>query len=379
MTSFSICGLINVIREENINLLYNTNMYYINKTLRNYNHKIKKEIDNDPVLWEKTKKYLNPYEYINQPYIINSFSVCSYKPISRSFFKMIEILNHYNFKLPNNMKSFHLAEGPGGFIEALSYYRNNIQDIYYGMTLIDKNPSIPKWKKNVQSLSNKNVILEYGFDKTGNLYNKNNLIYIYKKYKHSIDFITGDGGFDFSLNFNNQEENSLNLLFCQILFAISIQKKEGSFVLKVFDTYSSLSLELLYLLNYLYSEIYILKPVTSRPANSEKYIICLNFKMVENIDNIIEKMISQYDKINKNKITKILNIEISNLFLDKIKELYSIFAQAQNAHIQSIFNIMYDTNKNINNEIIKKNHIQKCIKWCKRFKMPINKDIINLY
>ena len=232
MTSFSICGLINVIREENINLLYNTNMYYINKTLRNYNHKIKKEIDNDPVLWEKTKKYLNPYEYINQPYIINSFSVCSYKPISRSFFKMIEILNHYNFKLPNNMKSFHLAEGPGGFIEALSYYRNNIQDIYYGMTLIDKNPSIPKWKKNVQSLSNKNVILEYGFDKTGNLYNKNNLIYIYKKYKHSIDFITGDGGFDFSLNFNNQEENSLNLLFCQILFAISIQKKEGSFVIK---------------------------------------------------------------------------------------------------------------------------------------------------
>lgn len=379
MTSFSICGLINVIREENINLLYNTNMYYINKTLRNYNHKIKKEIDNDPVLWEKTKKYLNPYEYINQPYIINSFSVCSYKPISRSFFKMIEILNHYNFKLPNNMKSFHLAEGPGGFIEALSYYRNNIQDIYYGMTLIDKNPSIPKWKKNVQSLSNKNVILEYGIDKTGNLYNKNNLIYIYKKYKHSIDFITGDGGFDFSLNFNNQEENSLNLLFCQILFAISIQKKEGSFVLKVFDTYSSLSLELLYLLNYLYSEIYILKPVTSRPANSEKYIICLNFKMVENIDNIIEKMISQYDKINKNKITKILNIEISNLFLDKIKEINSIFGQAQNEHIQSILNIMYDPNKNINNEIIKKNHIQKCIKWCKRFKMPINKDIINLY
>lgn len=379
MTSFSICGLINVIKEENINLLYNTNMYYINKTLRNYNHKIKKEIDNNPVLWEKTKKYLNPYEYINQPHIINSISVCSYKPISRSFFKMIEILNHYNFKFPNNMKSFHLAEGPGGFIEALSYYRNNIEDIYYGMTLIDKNPSIPKWKKNVQILSNKNVFLEYGYDKTGNLYNKNNLIYIYKKYKHSIDFITGDGGFDFSLNFNNQEENSLNLLFCQILFAISIQKKEGSFVLKVFDTYSSLSIELLYLLNYLYTEIYILKPVTSRPANSEKYIVCLNFKMVENIDNIIQKMISQYDKINKNKITKILNIEISNLFLDKIKEINSIFGQSQNEHIQSILNIMYDSNKIINNETIKKNHIQKCIKWCKRFKMPINKDIINLY
>tara|TARA_B110000858_G_C17488994_1_gene330653 strand:- start:291 stop:596 length:306 start_codon:yes stop_codon:yes gene_type:complete len=101
--------------------------------------------------------------------------------------------------------------------------------------------------------------------------------------------------------------------------------------------------------------------------------------MVENIDNIIEKMISQYDKINKNKITKILNIEISNLFLDKIKEINSIFGQAQNEHIQSILNIMYDPNKNINNEIIKKNHIQKCIKWCKRFKMPINKDIINLY
>lgn len=379
MTSFSLCGLINIIREDNINILFDTNMTYINNTLRDYNHKIKKEIDKDPVLWEKTKKYINPYEYINQPFNYNCVSVCSYKPISRSFFKMIEILNHYNFNFPSTMKSFHLAEGPGGFIEALSYFRNNETDIYYGMTLIDNNPGIPKWKKNEKILNSSNVIIEYGEDKTGNLYSKKNLIYVYNKYKHSIDFITGDGGFDFSINFNNQEENSLNLLFCQILFAISIQKKGGSFILKVFDTYSSLSIELLYLLNYLYSEIYIIKPYTSRPANSEKYVVCLNFKMVDNIDTIIHRMIDKFDKIDTNKITKLLNIDICNYFLDKIKEINSIFGQSQNEHIQNILNIMYDNNKTINIDNVKKNHIFKCIKWCKKFKMPINNDIINLY
>lgn len=377
MTSFSISGIINIITEDNIDILFDTKMTYINNTLRDYNHKIKKEIDKDPILWEKTKKYINPYEYINQSF--NNISVCSYKPISRSFFKMIEILHHYNFNFKDTIKSFHLAEGPGGFIEALSYYRNNKKDVYYGMTLIDNNPGIPKWKKNEKILNNSNVFIEYGEDKTGNLYSKKNLLYVYNKYKHSIDFITGDGGFDFSINFNNQEENSLNLLFCQILFAIAIQKKGGSFILKVFDTYSSLSIELLYLLNYLYQEIYIIKPHTSRPANSEKYVVCLNFKMVHNIDNIINKMITYFDKINSNKITKLLNIEIGNYFLDKIKEVNSIFGQSQNEHIQNILNIMYDNNKNINIENIKKNHIFKCIKWCKKFKMPINNAVINLY
>ena len=36
-------------------------------------------------------------------------------------------------------------------------------------------------------------------------------------------------------------------------------------------------IKLIYLLKCLYGEVIIDKPVTSRPANSEKYVICKDF------------------------------------------------------------------------------------------------------
>ena len=42
------------------------------------------------------------------------------------FFKLIEIYKHFNILSSyNSLKSFHLAEGPGGFIEATAYLRKN--------------------------------------------------------------------------------------------------------------------------------------------------------------------------------------------------------------------------------------------------------------
>ena len=45
------------------------------------------------------------------------------------------------------------------------------------------------------------------------------------------DFITADGGFDYSVDFNKQEEISVNLIFCEILYALILQKQDGCFIL----------------------------------------------------------------------------------------------------------------------------------------------------
>jgi len=147
MTSYSISDIIGIIQIRDIELNYDQSMVYINESLRQYSHDIKKEIDKHSKSWEKYKKYSNPYEFINTSFDNNTMPICSYKPLSRSYFKMIEILNHYSFSFPDTMRSFHLAEGPGGFIEALSNYRNNPKDVYYGMTLMEEKNDIPKWKK----------------------------------------------------------------------------------------------------------------------------------------------------------------------------------------------------------------------------------------
>ena len=76
-------------------------------------------------------------------------SICTIRPISRSYFKLIEIVQCHDLNdTVEPIKTFHLAEGPGGFIEATAFLRKNPQDIYYGMTLINEtNINIPGWKK----------------------------------------------------------------------------------------------------------------------------------------------------------------------------------------------------------------------------------------
>ena len=227
--------LINI--QTNIN---NNNKPIINRTLNTYLNNIKIQIETDVNNWDKYKKYTNPYEYIHTIIPNTKQSVSKLKPLSRSFYKMIEITNMLDLiDKKNSLQSFHLAEGPGGFIEAMCLMRENREDDkYYGMTLIDNNdPAVPGWNKtNNFLLKNQNVIIEKGHDQTGNIMNADNLKYCYEKYKNSFDIITGDGGFDFSMDFNQQELVSSKLIFCQIAFAISLQKQYGHFVLKVFDT-----------------------------------------------------------------------------------------------------------------------------------------------
>ena len=189
---------------------------FINKNLNLYLNNIKMQISNYSDKWDEFKKYTNSYEYIHSSVPNTKQSVCKLKPLSRSFYKMIEINAMLQLKeeMPTTCNSFHLAEGPGGFIEAFSNLRNNPEDCYYGMTLQDENSDVPGWKKTQHFLKNNlNVIIENGADGTGNLMKRENLKYCYEKYRGKMDLITADGGFDFSVDFNKQETISFKLIY----------------------------------------------------------------------------------------------------------------------------------------------------------------------
>ena len=66
---------------------------YINKTLYTYLKTVKEQIDCRLEPWDKYKKNTNPYEYIHTIIPNTKQSVSTLKPISRSFFKMIELKN----------------------------------------------------------------------------------------------------------------------------------------------------------------------------------------------------------------------------------------------------------------------------------------------
>lgn len=370
------------IKNKNLKLTFN-NCEDVNKnkySLKNYLTKIKSLIDKHIKDWDNIKKFTNTYEFIHTVIPNQKLSVSKVKPISRAFFKLIEIYNTYNIFTSNKpIKSFHLAEGPGGFIEATAYLRNNKNDIYYGMTLIDNNVNIPNWKKTEHIFDKyKNIKIEYGKDKTGDLYNHENLIYLKQKYKNSIDIITGDGGFDFSSDYNRQEVSAFRLIFTQVAYAITMQANNGSFILKIFDMFENSTQEIIYLLSCFYNRVIICKPNTSRSANSEKYVVCKNFKY-SNTEEISNKFINilkffQNLDFNSYSIFSILDIPILAYYKTQLLEINACLGHHQIDNILNTIKIItHKDKKHEKTQSLKSSNIQKCMNWCITNNIPYNK------
>ena len=353
---------------------------YVSLTLNSYLNNAKKQIDNNFDSWDFMKRYTNPYEFIHTTIPNTKYSVSKMKPLSRSFYKMVEIVNMLHLFSGFNdepINTFHLAEGPGGFIEATEHLRKNDSDKYYGMTLMDEDPNVPGWKKSNHFLeTHKNVEIERGVTGTGDLMEVDNLKYCNDKYKNSMDIITADGGFDFSIDFNQQEILATNLLLAQVSFAISMQKVGGHFILKIFDIFTKTTCDLMYLLSSLYKQVYIVKPSTSRLANSEKYIVCKGFKKYP--EKLINNIIGKYSTLKTFEfISRILSNNLDYFYLNKIEEYNAIFGQQQIENINTTLNLISCKNNTEKIETLKKNNIQKCTQWCEKNNIIHNQNLIS--
>jgi len=351
----------------------------VSSSLSTFLYEIKQKLEKREKEWDLFKKYTNPYEYVHSIVPCKKKSIAQYKPLSRSYFKMIEIVQSFQLITDTHpISSFHLAEGPGGFIEAMVSLRQNPDDVYIGMTLIDNNndPNIPGWKKTETFLKhNKNVYIESGADNTGNILSLENLIGCKNAYASSMELITADGGFDFSIDFNNQEVSIAHLLFAQISYAITMQKRGGVFILKIFDCFMQHTIDLLCILSSFYEKVYITKPNTSRYANSEKYIVCKNFllstceRVFPFIKNAFKKMTTSPHNCH---VHRFLNIPIPLNFVSKLEEYNAILGQQQLENIYStILLIDNKYNQDKIDSLIKIN-VQKSLQWCVKHGVPYN-------
>jgi 23S rRNA U2552 (ribose-2'-O)-methylase RlmE/FtsJ len=358
----------------------------ISQSLYFYLFEIKEKMNLFQYDWDVYKKYTNPYEYIHTMCPIKKKCVSKHKPLSRSYFKFIELyysfhLDEYPAFIESSISTFHLAEGPGGFIEALILLRGNkCSDTYIGMTLQDSDDdhNIPAWKKTQNFLKqHPNIIIENGITGTGDILSLDNFVYCCEKYKSSMTMITGDGGFDFSENFNDQEKNIGNLLFAQIAYAVCMQKRGGTFILKIFDFFMSHTIDLLYLLSSFYEKVYITKPDTSRYANSEKYLVCIGFIPLSS-DAFYPYFLKAFQKMVQGlafgeQVVHFLNKPISYYFTMKLEEYNSTFGQQQIENIYATISLIENKDfKNKNNKIneLNKINIQKCVNWCMKFGLP---------
>ena len=338
--------------------------------------------------WDKYKKYANDYELIfTSGYGFPSIS--KHSPISRSYFKLWEILHDFKDSIdlasPNGLQCMFLAEGPGGFVEAYCNLRNKLgstsNDLIYGVTLISSDRNIPAWKLSNELISNNNIHILKGADNSGSLYNPEDISHIVSKVGyHSCNLVTADGGFDFSTDFNNQEELSTKLILSEILTSIQLQKEHGCFLLKIYDINSLCTMQLLFVLKELYESISFTKPLSSRPANSEKYVMCTNFKgpMHQNYNKyryILATALNTWDEMRS------IQISISAAFVKDIVEYNTFYIIKQVLHINKTlcFISMIKSDKD---EILKKNvwyQLKKAIKWCHKYNIVISVDALRSY
>ncbi len=360
----------------------------------------KEKIDKleDDQEWDRIKKIGNPFELIYTSFHKKKRqeSISNYQPISRSYFKMWEIYYNFSDKIFQDVKQTdiltfgHLAEGPGGFMEATYNYRNQLlkgrlnKDIYYGITLRPNNEYVPDWTKMRKIFSDSNQIkIEYG-----NLYilpEVKNFIKNFQKNKAFV--VTADGGFDYSSDFNGQEINSCQIIYSECIVAMNILKKNGTFVCKVFDLFTSPMIKILYFMTLHFDEVYLYKPETSRPANSEKYLVCIRYRdlLKEEDKNYLLYLIQVYqdyqtkNKIKENETLDLLNIRVPNSFVHSLMKYNHMYIEQQKFYLQKTINLSYSKPTKDEYDKLMKEQVKNAVQWCKKYNIPINYQSIHFH
>ena len=256
-------------------------------------HRTKSAMAITDKLETKNKFYyiVNPFEhnindYDKDIHHISKTFLNEQNIIARSFYKMWEML--YLFDIANSndgLTMVGLAEGPGSFIQAFVEFREKYfeasKDTIYTLNKDINHEMVDningRYNNMISVLKTKSTKTTKSVSLNGDLTKPETIDYLNNNIKKKADLITVDGELKWE-NENYQEQESYGLILGEIIGILSIQAKGGSCVLKVFETFTHISIKLIYILASFYEECYIYKPFFSRDTNSEKYIICKKFK-----------------------------------------------------------------------------------------------------
>ncbi|XP_066586803.1 cap-specific mRNA (nucleoside-2'-O-)-methyltransferase 1 [Prorops nasuta] len=244
----------------------------------------------------RARNCCNPYETIKKAIFLNRAAV-----------KMANIDSACNFsftqwkelKQDDLLYFADVCAGPGGFSEYV-LWRKKWHAKGFGFTLVGQNDF-----KLDDFLAGPPETFHpyYGPKENGDVFDPTNQA-AFKDLimKHTdevgVHFMMSDGGFSVEGQESIQEILSKQLYLCQCLVALMIVREGGHFVTKLFDVFTPFSAGLIYLMYRCFHSVCIFKPNTSRPANSERYLICKGKR--SHTDDIMKYL----DKVNHQLLEK---------------------------------------------------------------------------
>jgi len=202
---------------------------------------------------------------------------------------------------------------------------------------------------------------------------------IIKKTNHTIDLYTGD--------FTSRDESSRLISFLhEIVYGLSVLSVGGSFICKIYFT--PLTIYILYVMSEMFSTFVITKPLTSRPEDSELYIVGKGFKGYQECKESIDKLLSYYyftesyldPTFSKDQIP--VDFYLNALFafyLAYNRQLYQINNQleiSRKIDTRNVKDIRDVKDIQMGNEFRNRNEI--LMEWQKRFPIPFLRKEDNL-
>jgi 23S rRNA U2552 (ribose-2'-O)-methylase RlmE/FtsJ len=189
------------------------------------------------------------------------------------------------------------------------------------------------------------------------------------------------------VNINNdmyitQEQSSYGLLLKAVFSALKMQNNKGNFVLRIFETFTKVSIKIIYLLSCFYEEVLIYKPYFSRGTSSEKYLICKKFKYDQTKDSkLLEKYYKRFDNIlekikdDKHILDIFSELELNDEYCNSFKFMNIRLVNNQQIMINKIITYIKENNYYGDKYHTYRDIEIKSIEWWSRLFFPPSNNI----
>lgn len=90
--------------------------------------------------------------------------------------------------------------------------------------------------------------------------------------------VLSDGGFDSQRDSEDQEGITQKLIVCEVAAALALLRRKGTFLFKLFGFQTEVVRSVMRYLFLTFDSLIVVKPISSRPASAERYVVCSGFK-----------------------------------------------------------------------------------------------------